>query len=90
MMNPWYETVTSVPPIMQQSSGIQFNNPLQKMQYIMQAMRNPALFVKQHFPDIPDNIINNPNAILDYWRNNMGLTDADIQRVTGGLPNAYR
>jgi hypothetical protein len=60
------------------------------MQYIMQAMRTPAAFVKQHFPDIPNDIANNPDAILNYWRQTKGLTDADIQRVTGGYPNAYR
>ena len=53
-MNPLYNQLMN-------QSGMQFNNPMQKMMYIMQAMQNPAQFVKQHIPDIPDEIQNNPN-----------------------------
>ena len=96
MMNPWYNTINSLPaPVpaqapMQQSFGPMFSNPVMKMQYIMQAMRDPAGFVKQHIPDIPNEIQNDPNAILNFLRQNKGLTDADIQRATGGYLNGYR
>lgn len=95
-MNNWYNRATQQAPAPMQNapmnvySGMTFQNPMQRMAYIMQAMRNPAAFVKQHIPDIPDEISNDPDAILSFLRQNKGLTDMDIQRVTGGYPNAYR
>ena len=32
----------------------------------LRAMMNPAAFVKQYFPDIPDNIQNDPNQVFNY------------------------
>ena len=64
-MNPLYNQLMN-------QSGMQFNNPMQKMMYIMQAMQNPAQFVKQHIPDIPDEIQNNPN---DPQQNTMNQTN---------------
>ena len=49
----------------------------------MQAMRNPAAFIKQRFPDIPDNIINNPDQILSYLQQTRGITDQQIQQLYG-------
>ena len=65
---------------------ITFQNPIQKMNYIMQAMRNPAAFVRQHL-NIPDQIANDPNQILQYMQSNMGVTQQDIQRVASQIPN---
>lgn len=71
-------------------SGIpQFQNPMQKMNYIMQAMRNPAAFVRQHL-NIPDQIANDPNAILQYMQSNMGVTQADIQNAAAQIPAGVR
>ena len=56
---------------------------MQKMQYIMNAMANPAAFVKQQFPDIPENIQNNPNEILRYLQQTRGITDQQIQQISG-------
>ena len=72
------------------SGGIQFANPLQKMQYIMQAMQNPAAFVKQHIPDIPDNIAGNPGQILQYLQQTRGITNAQIQSIAQQIPPGMR
>lgn len=70
-------------------SGIpQFANPMQKAAYIMQAMRNPAAFVKQHMPDIPDEVLRDPtgNSALQYMQQNMGLTQQDIAYAQNQIP----
>lgn len=58
-----------------------FSNPVQKMQYIMQAMMNPAAFVRQQFPDIPAEIQNNPSAILSYLQQTRGVSNQQIQQA---------
>ena len=73
-MNPLYNQLMN-------QSGMQFNNPMQKMMYIMQAMQNPAQFVKQHIPDIPDEIQNNPNQILQYLQKTRGISNQQIQQI---------
>lgn len=75
-----------VPQPAPQMSGMRFQNPMQKMNYIMQAMRNPAAFVKQHLPNIPDAIANDPNQILQYMQQNMGVTQMDIQNAQAQIP----
>ena len=82
-MNNWYNRITGNVPIMSQPSGMTFQNPMQKMQYIMNAMTNPAAFVKQQFPDIPENIQNNPNEILRYLQQTRGISDQQIQQISG-------
>lgn len=67
------------------SGGPQFTNPAQKIAYVMQAMRNPAAFVKQQFPDIPNEISNNPDAILQYLQKTRGISSEQIQQLTGQL-----
>lgn len=67
--NPMFNKIAMIRQAMQ--------NPM----IIRQAMQNPAAFVKEHFPDIPDNISNDPNAILNYLQQTRGITDQDIQRL---------
>ena len=67
-----------------------FQNPLQKMNYIMQAMSNPAVFVRQNLPEIPNEILNDPNQILQYMKQNMGLTDQDIRNASMQIPPRFR
>ena len=67
------------------SGGPQFANPAQKVAYIMQAMRNPAAFMKQQFPDIPDNIVNNPEEVLSYLQRTRGISNEQIQQLSGQL-----
>ncbi len=81
-------TSNTVQPSM--SGGIQFANPIQKMQYIMQAMQNPAAFVKQHIPDIPDSISGNPGKILQYLQETRGISNAQIQSIAQQIPPGMR
>lgn len=67
-------------------SGIQFQNPMQKAQYIMQAMQNPAAFVRQAMPDIPAEIANDPNRILQYMQQTRGITNEQIQQAANQIP----
>lgn len=55
----------------------------QKVNQIMQSMQNPAAFVKQQFPDIPDNILNDPNQILHYLQQTRNISNEQIQQMTG-------
>ena len=80
------QQTTRQQPMQQMSQGMQFQNPVQKMNYIMQAMKNPAAFVKQNLPGIPDQIVNNPESVLQYMRKNYGVTDADIQQAASQIP----
>lgn len=66
----------------------QFANPVQKMGAMLQAMRNPAQFVRQRLPQIPAEAFNDPtgNAVLQYMMNNMGVTQQDIQNAINQIP----
>lgn len=55
----------------------------QKVNQIMQTMQNPAAFVKQQFPDIPDNIMNDPNQILQYLQQTRNISNEQIQQFMG-------
>ena len=70
----------------------QFANPIQKMNYIMQAMQNPAQFVRQHLSGIPEQAFNDPtgNAVLQYMQQNMGVTQQDIQNAASQIPQMPR
>lgn len=83
MPNPLYQmNMANMMPYQNSNmSGITFQNPIQKMQYIMQAMMNPAAFVKQYFPDIPENIQSNPNQILEYLQRTRGISNQQIQQA---------
>lgn len=79
----------SVPPTPQVSNtpgAGQFFNPFQRMQQVMSVMNNPAAFLKQRFPDIPDEIMYDPNRILQYLQQTRGITNEDIQQIQGGIP----
>lgn len=82
MANPLYQMLMGQNRMPQPTySGMQFQNPLQKMQYIMQAMTNPAAFVRQQFPDMPAEISNNPNQILNWMQQTKGVSNMDIQQA---------
>ena len=86
MANPLYQSLMGNASQPQQMSGMQFANPMQKMSYIMQAMQNPAAFVKRAFPDIPDNIANNPNQILQYIQQTRGISNETINQIAQQMP----
>lgn len=72
-MNNWYQRI---------AGASSYQNPMQRAQIIANAMRDPVSFVKQQFPDIPENIINDPNAILNYLQQTRGSKFAqDMQQV---------
>lgn len=57
-------------------------NPMQKMMTVMQAMSNPVAFVKQHFPDIPAGIQNDPNQVFQYLQQTRSpVSDQQIQQA---------
>jgi hypothetical protein len=56
-------------------------NPMQKMQMVMQAMTNPAAFVKHQFPDIPDDMLNDPNRIIQYLQQTRGITNDQLNQL---------
>lgn len=57
-------------------------NPMQKMMAVMRAMSNPVAFVKQHFPDIPDGIQNDPNQVFQYLQQTRSpVSDQQIQQA---------
>lgn len=63
-------------------------NPMQRMQMVMSAMQNPAAFVKQKFPDIPDQYMNNPSMIMQYLQRTRGITQQDIQNAQTQMQGA--
>lgn len=85
-MNPLFQMLSgsapqaSPQPMMPMPAN---SNPINRMNMMMQAMRNPAAFVKQSFPDIPDEISNDPSQILTYLQRTRGITDQQIQQVYG-------
>lgn len=56
-------------------------SPVQRMQAFMQAMQNPAMYLKQKFPDIPDYMLNDPGAIMQYLQHTRGISGQDIQNA---------
>lgn len=55
----------------------------QRVNQIMSTMQNPAAFVKQQFPDIPDNILNDPNQILQYLQQTRNISNDQLQHLMG-------
>lgn len=80
-MNPLYQALMGGGGMPQSATPPLFNNPMQRAAYIMQAMQNPAAFVKQYFPDIPREIENNPGQILSYLQQTRGISDQQIQNA---------
>lgn len=81
-MNKWYNRIVNNIPN-PQSNITKFQNPVQQAQYIMNAMRNPAAFIQEQFPDVPEDIRNNPNDVLNYLQKTRGnKLMQDIQRIS--------
>lgn len=62
------------------------NNIIQRMQQVSQAMQNPVGFLKQRFPDIPTEIMNNPNQVLQYLQQTRNISNEQIQNIINQLP----
>lgn len=86
-MNAWYDRINGAPPPVQYSGGVQFANPMQKMNYIMQAMTNPAAFIRQQFPDIPEEVLNGgPNQVGNYLQSRLGAPNPQLQQLIRANP----
>lgn len=89
MVNPLYQQLfgggapmNGAPSFMNQPSPMNPMNPLQKMMAAMQAMSNPMAFVKQRFPDIPDQILVNPNQVFEYLQKTRNpVSDQQLQEA---------
>jgi len=68
------------------SGAAQFANPIQKMQYVMKAMTNPAAFLKDRFPDIPNEIMNDPNRVMRYLQQTRGISDEQLKETMNQIP----
>lgn len=79
MVNPLYQQLMGggIP----QAPQMMPSNNMNRMMLAMQAMQNPAAFVKNAFPDIPDAIQNDPSQILGYLQRTRGITNQDIQNL---------
>lgn len=62
------------------------NTPVSTANAIYQAMINPAAFVKQAIPDLPPQIANDPNQILQYLQQTGRVTPQQIQQVANSIP----
>ena len=59
-------------------------NPMQQMGLFMQAMQNPVAFVRQRFPDIPDNM-NDPGQILQYLQRTRNISDEQLNQTASRM-----
>ena len=85
-MNPLYNMIMSQQMNQGNAVSYQAMTPMQKANYMMQAMANPAAFVRQHFPDIPAEIQNNPNQILQYLQQTRHISNDQIQNLARQFP----
>lgn len=89
MANPLYQMLMSggfVPTQNAQQYMPPYANPLQNVNAIFQAMRNPVQFVRQAIPDLPQDIANDPNRILQYLQQTRGITNEQIQQAASMIP----
>lgn len=88
-MTSLYQMLNSAIQISQPISQQMFQkqNMFQRINEFMQAMQNPAEYVRQKFPDIPEEIKNDPNQILSYLKKTRGITDQQIQQQYGNIVN---
>jgi hypothetical protein len=76
----WYDRITGSPPMQQMQQMPQVNQQ-NRMQNMLQALINPMAFVKQRFPDIPDDILNDPNRVGPYIQQKLGLSNQQVQQI---------
>lgn len=82
MANPLAQQILGQMMGGKQSGGMPFQNPVQKVQYILQAMTNPAAFVRQQFPDVPEDIQNDPNKVFEYLQRTRGqVSQSQVQQA---------
>lgn len=67
-------------------SGMAFQNPIQKANYIYKALTNPAAFVRQEFPDVPEDILGDSNRVLQYLQETRHISNDQIQQIMNQFP----
>lgn len=87
-MNQLYQQLVGSGRMTQPTQQARFPqmNPLQRVNAIYQAMRNPSVFVQQMMPDVPQEILNDPYKIINWLKQNRGITDEQIRQVSGMIP----
>lgn len=63
--------------------GLNLISAYQKVNQIMQGLQNPVAFVKQQFPDVPDNLLNDPNRVLQYLQQTRNISSDQLKQITG-------
>lgn len=88
MANPLYQMVNGggMSQTRQPIPYQQQMNPIQQANAIYQAMRNPPAFVRQAIPDLPPEIANDPNRILQYLQQTRGITNEQINQIASMMP----
>lgn len=92
MVNNWYQRIageavkTPSPANPNRTVLGSFQNPAQ---FIMNAMANPAAFVQEQFPDVPENIRNNPNAVLNYLQQTRGSRFTQQMQQVSGMQGGF-
>lgn len=88
-MNPLFNMLMGNQSGMQPTQPQQMpiaNTPVSRANAIYQAMMNPAAFVRQAIPDLPPQISNDPNQILQYLQQTGRVTQEQIQQVANSIP----
>ena len=78
-MNELYQMYNS--NAMNGNSG--YTNPVMK---VMHAMSNPIAVIKQAWPDIPDQMLNNPMQILNYIQRTRNIPSYQLQNIMRQYP----
>lgn len=66
-------------PMMQQAQ--QPMNMFQMMGEFVKAMQNPSAYVCNKFPDIPEDMRNDPDRILSYLQKTRNISDEQLQQT---------
>lgn len=88
MANPLFDMYANQaqPQMPQMPVMPNMTNPMQRAAYMMEAMRNPAAFVRNVFPNMPREISNDANRVLQWMQQNLGVTQQDIRNVQNQIP----
>jgi hypothetical protein len=61
-------------------------NVAQRIGIAIQAMRNPAAFARQQFPDVPDQYANDPGQFLNYIMQTRNISQEQVNQVSAQYP----
>lgn len=85
-MNPLFNMLNGGGQMIPQQPQQMSSTPVSRANAIYQAMMNPAAFVQQMIPDLPPQIANDPNQILQYLQQTGRVTPQQIQQVANSIP----